>query len=76
MAISFRPHETRCVVLLTSGAGELIDELPETPQRGQGNPRLVAQGMVSRGCFVEHPAGDHDPQFRIVEAPIPTFNPH
>lgn len=63
-------------MLLTSGADRLIDELPQTPRRGQCNPRLTAQGMVGRGCFFEHPAGHHNPQFPIVGAPIPTFNSH
>jgi hypothetical protein len=79
MAISFHHHQTRCLVALTSGVGELvdelIDELPQTRERGQLNPRLVAQGLASRGCFIEHPAGNHDPQFRIVGVPIPMLNP-
>jgi hypothetical protein len=44
MAISFHYHETRCLVVLTSRVGELVDELPQARQRGQLNPWLVAQG--------------------------------
>jgi hypothetical protein len=67
MAISFRPHGTRNLVILTSRLRELIDELPKLHQSLDLDDCLRAHDDHGAGGWIEHPDRDDNSQFRIVD---------
>jgi hypothetical protein len=61
---------------LTSGLGEMIDQLSKM-QQGRGlDPRLWMHDHRRASRTIEHPARDHDSQFSSVGSLLPTFHPH
>ncbi len=53
------------MVVLASGEGLLIDELPQSHQGWQPNTWLVLKGHRTARGLIEHPAGHDDSQIRL-----------
>jgi hypothetical protein len=74
MAISFRCDRTRISVATARGFGECIDERAEPNERVELDSRLIKRHDARASRLIEHPTGNHDPQFGLIVLSLLSFH--
>jgi hypothetical protein len=73
MAISFRCDGIRISVATASGFGECIDEGAQPNECVDLDSRLIEPHDARASRLIEHPTGNHDPQFGLIVLSLLSF---